>query len=359
MKEPVILTINPGSTSTKVAIFKGNTPLNEIVIRHSAEELNKFNSIADQFEFRKNIITKSIENEGFKLTDIDLIVGRGGLVKSISSGVYEVNDALKKDLKIGVQGEHASNLGGLIAAAIALDCGVGVKAYIADPVVVDEMSDIAHVGGNSLFPRKSIFHALNQKAVCRLYAKSKGVAYDSMNLVVAHMGGGVSVGAHDHGKVVDVNQALGGDGAFSPERSGTLDAIEIVNKCFSGEYTKEQVTKMLVGEGGIYSHLQTTDIKSLVDKAQSGDTMCKKIIDAFCYNVAKQIGAYAVVFKGNVDAVILTGGIAYSTYICEYIKDHVSFIAPIVVYPGEDEMAALAQNGLMVWSGATSAKKYM
>lgn len=277
--------------------------------------------------------------------------------------MYEVNDALKEDLIEGVQGEHASNLGGLIASDIATEIisnsTKNAKAYIADPVVVDEMMEIARVGGNKNFSRKSIFHALNQKAVAKAYATKIGRKYEDLNLIVAHMGGGVSVGAHLKGKVVDVNQALSGEGAFSPERSGTLPAGELVDMCFSGKYSHNEVFQMVVGKGGVVSHLDTTDIKGVVDKALAGDTKCKTIIDAFIYNVAKQIGAYSVIFKGKVDAVILTGGIAYSEYICSEISNYVQHIAKISVSGGEDEMKALANNALEVYKGVVLAKKYI
>lgn len=358
MKLPLILVINPGSTSTKIAVFKNDISLKEIVIRHKVEELKDFSTISEQFSFRKNLVVDALHDNGFKLSDLDIIVGRGGLVKPIKSGVYEVNDALKRDLTKGVQGEHASNLGGLIASDIASDCGVDVKAYIADPVVVDEMIDIARVGGHKLFRRKSIFHALNQKAVARDYAKSCGKSYESLNIIVAHMGGGVSVGAHLKGHVVDVNQALDGEGAFSPERSGTLSAGDLIKVCFSGKYNKNEVRKMVVGGGGIVSHLGTTDIKSVVEQALEGNTEYKTVIDAFIYNVAKQIGAYSVIFKGDVDAIILTGGIAYSKYICDEISNYVSHIAPVTIYGGEDEMKALAVNGLEVYMGEVIPQIY-
>ncbi|MFI3261645.1 MAG: butyrate kinase [Rikenellaceae bacterium] len=363
MNKPIILAINPGSTSTKIAIFKEKELQKEIVIRHSVEELKDFNAISDQFSFRKKIIIDTLNENNYKIEDLDVIIGRGGLVKPISSGVYEVNEALKADLISGVQGEHASNLGGLIASDIALEinntCNKEVKAYIADPVVVDEMMDIARVGGNKLFNRKSIFHALNQKAVAKAYAKQISKNYEDLNFIVAHMGGGVSVGAHLKGKVVDVNQALSGEGAFSPERSGTLPAGDLVDLCFSGKYSHDEVFKMVVGKGGVVSHLDTTDIKQIVDNALAGDTKCKTIIDAFIYNVAKQIGAYSVVFKGNVDAIILTGGIAYSDYICTEIKSYVEHIAKVYIFGGEDEMKALSNNALETYYGNIDIKNYI
>ncbi|MFI3268698.1 MAG: butyrate kinase [Rikenellaceae bacterium] len=363
MNEPLILAINPGSTSTKIAVFEGENLQKEIVIRHSMEELKEFTAVSEQFSFRKKLIVDILNENGYKIDSLDIIIGRGGLVKPISSGVYEVNDALKTDLIAGVQGEHASNLGGLIALDIASEistiCDKNVKAYIVDPVVVDEMIDIARVGGNKMFQRKSIFHALNQKAVAKAYSLKLERSYEDLNLIVAHMGGGVSVGAHLKGKVVDVNQALSGEGAFSPERSGTLPAGDLVDLCFSGKYTHDEVFKMVVGKGGVVSHLETTDIKQVVDDALAGDDCCKNVIDAFAYNVAKQIGAYSVIFKGDVDAILLTGGIAYSDYICKEISSYVQHIAKIEFFAGEDEMKALANNALEVYKGTIKAKKYI
>lgn len=352
-----ILAINPGSTSTKIAVYENNTQLFVKNLKHSNEELAKFAKIADQFEFRKGLIVEALKSEGIELSSISAIVGRGGLVKPIASGVYEVNDALKSDLKNPPMGEHASNLGGLIAADIAKEIK-GARAFIADPVVVDELQDVARITGLPQLPRKSIFHALNQKAIARAYASSSGKDVDSLNLIIAHLGGGVSVGAHLQGKVIDVNNALNGDGPFSPERAGTLPAGQLADLCFSGEYTHEQITKMITGKGGIVAHFGTNDAKEISDRAVAGDKACAAVIDAISYNVGKHIGMMAAVLKGKVDAILITGGMAYDKPMCAYIKEMVEFIAPVHIYPGEDEMGALASNGLMVLSGTMTPKVY-
>lgn len=350
MNNERILAINPGSTSTKIAVYEGNKNIFLKNIRHTPEQLQCCRKIADQFSFRKEIILKELKAAGIDLNSIRVVVGRGGLVKPIPSGVYEVNARLIEDLKAGVMGEHASNLGGLIADEIARSLN-NAKAYIADPVVVDELQDVARIAGHPLFKRLSIFHALNQKAVARLYARSQNKNYEDLNLVIAHLGGGISVGAHQNGKVIDVNNALDGEGPFSPERSGTLPAAQLATLCFSGQYTLEEVKKMITGNGGYMAYLNTNNAYEVEIAAREGDQKASLIQDALAYQVAKEIGAMATVLKGNVDAIILTGGIAHNTYVVNYIKEMTSFIAPIIVYPGEDEMSALAMNGLMVLRG--------
>ena len=357
MKTFKILTINPGSTSTKIALFENDQLRFERNIAHNSEDLKKIGAIPEQFSFRKQLVEDVLYKENISLSDIDIVIGRGGLVKPIESGVYRVNSRLKEDLKAGIMGQHASNLGGLIAAAIAEQIP-GVEAYIVDPVVVDELSDVARLGGHPLFPRKSIFHALNQKAVARMYAQERGIPYEQLNLIVAHMGGGVSVGAHRKGRVIDVNNALNGSGPFSPERSGTLETGLLVDICFSGEYSKTDVQKMLSGQGGIVAYLGHSNTKKVVDDALNGDKRSELIIQAFCYQVAKEIGAMGTVLSGRVDAILLTGGIAYSDYICQEIIQRVSFIAPVVTYPGEDEMRALAVSGLAVLLEECHPKEY-
>lgn len=351
-----ILTINPGSTSTKIAVFEDETELFSKTLRHTAEELSPFTTVASQFQFRKNIILLELNQAGIDIRTLHAIVGRGGLVKPIESGIYEVNEALVHDLENPVMGEHASNLGGLIARDIAKEIQNGVKAYIADPVVVDEMEPIARFSGHPAIERVSIFHALNQKVIARTYAKEISTNYEDLNLIVAHMGGGVSVGAHHKGRVVDVNNALDGDGPFSPERSGDLPAGALVELCFSGK-SKSEVKRMLKGEGGIVAYLNTNDMRLVGEKALSQPEY-NIVQNAMCYQIAKEIGAMATVLKGQVDAILLTGGIAYSKYITNYITQMVGFIAPVKVYPGEDEMRALAMNGLMVLRNDIKVKIY-
>ncbi|RKE02454.1 butyrate kinase [Marinifilum flexuosum] len=353
-----ILAINPGSTSTKIAVFQGDKSVFLKNIKHTAEELAEFNQITEQFEFRKNIIMKEMVDAEIQIDLIEAVVGRGGLVKPIESGIYEVNDRLKEDLRVGILGEHASNLGGLIADNIAQSLPKA-KAYIADPVVVDEMIDVARVSGHPEFQRVSIFHALNQKAIGRAFAQSIDKKYEDINVIVAHLGGGISVGAHLKGKVVDVNNALDGEGPFSPERSGSLPTGALAKMCFSGEYTLEEIKKMIKGEGGLVAHMGTNDAYEIELKAKDGDAKAKLIQDAMSYQVAKSIGEMAAVLKGEVEGILLTGGIAHNPDLVNYIKEMVSFIAPVVVYPGEDEMKALAMNGYMVLRNEIEPKVYV
>ncbi len=351
-----ILAINPGSTSTKIAVYE-NTRIAFIkTIRHSTEELEPFEKITDQFEFRKNIILSELKNADIDIYKLSIIIGRGGIVKPIPSGVYEVNDTMINDL-LNSPLEHASNLGGLIAKNIA-DLLPDVKAYIADPVVVDEFEDIARYSGHPLFERYSIFHALNQKAIARAHAKSQGKAYEEMNMIVVHLGGGISVGAHRKGRVIDVNQALDGEGPFSPERSGTLPVGQLAKLCFSGKYTLPEVKEMIKGKGGLVAYMGTNNAYKVETMAAEGDLKAKNIQDAMCYQTAKEIGAMSAVLKGDVDVIILTGGIAHNNYLVKFITDMVSFIAPVAVYPGEDEMKALSMNGLRILRGELTSKKY-
>ncbi len=358
MSEKRILAINPGSTSTKIAVYEGTKNVFLKTLRHSADELKPFSNIAGQFQFRKEIIMSELKNAGIEVESIGIIVGRGGLVKPIPSGVYEVNDALVNDLIHPVLGEHASNLGGLIALDIAKTIS-GARAFIADPVVVDELQDVARVSGQPEMPRLSIFHALNQKAIARTHARSLNRKYDELNLIVAHLGGGISVGAHLRGKVVDVNNALDGEGPFSPERSGTLPAGLLAKICFSGKVTLEEVKKMITGQGGLVAHLQTNSAYDVEMSARNGDEKAKLIQDAMAYQVGKEIGSLATVLKGQVDGILLTGGIAHNSELVNYIKEMVSFIAPVTVYPGEDEMEALAMNGLMIMRGEVKPLVYV
>jgi len=353
-----ILAINPGSTSTKIAVFEGSKQIFLKNIKHSSEEITKFDKITDQYEFRKNIILDELKNASIEIDSLQVIVGRGGLVKPIPSGVYEVNEALIADLKVGVLGQHASNLGGLIANDIAKSIS-GARAFIADPVVVDEFHDLARISGHPLFERQSIFHALNQKAIARTYAKSQNRKYEDINLIVAHLGGGISVGAHQKGKVIDVNQALDGEGPFSPERSGTLPAGALVKLCFNKKYSFVEILRMITGQGGYVAYLGTNDAYEVEKAAQAGDAKAQLIQDAMAYQVAKEIGAMSTVLMGKVDAILLTGGIAYGKPIVDAIVKRVAHLATVQVYPGEDEMQALAMNGLMVINNEVEVKIYI
>lgn len=350
-----ILAINPGSTSTKISVFEDDKEVFVKNIKHSAEDIAKFPNIASQFQYRKEIIIKELKSAGQDINTINIIVGRGGLVKPIESGVYEVNNALVRDLEHPIMGQHASNLGGLIAKNIA-DELKNVKAYIADPVVVDEMQDVARISGHPAIVRKSIFHALNQKAIARIYAKENAKKYEELNLIVAHLGGGVSVSAHHLGRVIDTNNALDGDGPFSPERSGALPAGSLVKLCYDGK-SEADVKKMLNGKGGLVAYLGTNNAQKVEIRAKT-DKKWEMIQDAMCYQIGKEIGAMAAVLLGKVDAILITGGMAHGKNVTDRIAEMVSFIAPIKIYPGEDEMRALAINGLMVAKHEVNPKIY-
>lgn len=350
------LVINPGSTSTKVGVFEDETLLFEETLRHPTEEIAKYASVIDQKDFRKEIILDFLKEKDCDPKSLDVIVGRGGLLKPIPGGTYTVSDALLADLVKGVQGQHASNLGGILAREIGDK--LGVPSYIVDPVVVDELTDKARLSGMPELPRRSIFHALNQKAVARRYAKEHGARYEDLNLIVIHMGGGVSVGAHDHGKVVDVNNILDGEGCFSPERSGTVPVGDLVKMCFSGKYTQQEIYKKICSNGGFNAYLHTNDARVVEKLAKEGNAEAQLVQDAFYYQIAKDAGAMAAVLCGKVDQIILTGGIAYNPYTREILEKHLGFIAPITVYPGEDELLALCQGALRVVTGEEKAREY-
>lgn len=351
-----VLAINPGSTSTKIAIYDNEKPILETTLRHPSDEINKYEKIYDQYEFRKNVILDALNEKEINLTKLNAVVGRGGLLKPIKGGTYSVNDKMLEDLKVGVLGEHASNLGGILANEIASK--LNIPAFIVDPVVVDEMQDVARVSGMPEIDRKSIFHALNQKAVARRAAKEIGKKYEEMNFIVAHLGGGVSVGAHKKGKVIDVNNALDGEGPFSPERSGGLPVGDLAKLCFSGEYTLGEIKKLIKGKGGLVAYLGTNDGREVVKMIENGDKKAELVYKAMAYQVAKEIGSCAAVLKGNVDAIVITGGIAYDKMFADWIKEKVGFISEVVVYPGEDEMIALAEGGLRVLRKEEEAQEY-
>jgi len=351
------LAINPGSTSTKIGVYEDDAKLLEVTIRHTAEELAAYPSISDQFDFRKQLIMDTLAAHDFPIATLAAVVGRGGLLKPLEGGTYRVNARMLDDLKAGLQGQHASNLGGIIAHEIGTL--LNIPAFIVDPVVVDEMADVARISGIPEIQRKSIFHALNQKAVAKRFAKETGRKYENLNLIVAHLGGGTSIGAHKEGRVIDVNNALDGEGPFSPERSGGVPIGDLVRLCYSGQYTLDEMMKKITGQGGIVAYLNTNDFKEVCAQAEQGNAEYKLKCDAFIYQIAKEIGSYATVLFGKVDAIILTGGIAYSKYVTEAIAERVSFIGPVVVYPGEDELLALAQGALRVLQGEEKEKVYL
>lgn len=356
MKKALLLVINPGSTSTKIAVFRGAQPEYTETLRHSAEDLSRFAGTIDQLEFRRNLVLEAVKKAGIDLQAIKSVVGRGGMLQPMPGGTYIINERMLKDLREEKRGTHASNLGGLIAYQIARE--IGVPSYIVDPVSVDEMEPLARISGVPEIPRESFFHALNQKAIARRAAFDLGKVYNETNLIIAHLGGGVSVGAHRRGRVIDVNNAIPGDGPFSPERSGGVPAGGLVKMCFDGSYSEEEVMKKLVGKGGLVAYLGTNDAVEVEKRIEAGDAEAKLIYEAMAYQVAKEIGASAAVLKGQVDAVVITGGIAHSRMLVNWIVERISFIAPVKVYPGEDEMAALALGGLRVLTGREPAMEY-
>jgi len=351
-----ILVINPGSTSTKISVFDGEKEVWTSKLKHSAEELAPFEKIIDQYDFRENVILRELEKAGYEIGSFTAIVGRGGLVMPLEGGTYEVNEKLLDDLRAEVQGDHVSNLGALIAEQLAGEAGC--RAFIVDPVVVDEMESPARFSGHPALSRRSIFHALNQKAVARKACEELGKDYFQANLIVVHLGGGISVGAHCRGRVIDVNNALNGDGPFTPERSGGLPSADLAALCFSGDYTHDQVKKMIKGEGGVVAYLGTNDMLEVEQAVGNGNREYREVYYAMAYQIAKEIGSLAAVLKGDVDAIVISGGIAYDKMFIGWITERVEFISEVKVYPGEMEMEALAYGGLRVLRGVEEAKTY-
>lgn len=355
-----ILVINPGSTSTKLAVFEDDRPLLKKTLRHSLEELARFPRVIDQFEYRKALVVRELEADGIPM-QFDAVIGRGGLLKPVPGGVYEVNDTMLDDIMHALR-SHACNLGCLIAHELAQVCGC--PAYIADPGVVDELDDVARLTGLPQLPRITIWHALNQRAIARRFAAEQSarqpqhpVTYQDLNLIIVHLGGGISIGAHRRGRCVDVNNALDGEGPFSPERAGTLPSGALIDLCYSRTFTPGELKKMVAGRGGLAAHLGTTDVALCVERAKT-DAHADLVLRAMIYQVAKSVGAAAVVLKGNVDAILLTGGMAHSDYLVSRLKDYVSFLAPVHVYPGEDELEALAMNALLALRGELEVQTY-
>ncbi len=349
-----IFIINPGSSSTKIALYEGLKLAWTTGSHHSLAEIRDFGNVIEQYEFRKRFILGRLEEGGIPL-DFDVIMARGGLLKPLKGGIYEINDRMRHDL-IHAEREHACNLGALIAGDMAEMCGC--KAYIADPVVVDEMQPEARYTGIPGIERRSIFHALNQKAVSRMYAESIGRRYEDLNLVVAHLGGGISVGAHRKGQVIDVNNALDGEGPFTTERAGTMPSGEFAELCFSGKYTLKQVKQMVSSKSGLIAYLGTNDMITIASEAEQGNQPYKDVLDAMIYTVAKQIGAMYVALDGKVDCIILTGGIAHSEYCTSALRKRVEYLAPIAIRPGENEMDSLAYNAVGALEGTLPILEY-
>lgn len=350
-----ILVINPGSTSTKIGVFEDEVQLFSKTLRHSAEKIAEFAAIADQKSWRKELVMEALKENDFDVTTLSAVSGRGGLVAPLRGGTYATTDKLMADTAAGVGGQHACNLGGLIAREIGDE--LGIPSFIVDPPVVDELAPVARYSGHPIIARRSTFHALNQKAVAKRYAKEVGKKYEDLNLLVCHMGGGISVGAHVKGSVIDTENALDGEGPFSPERAGSLPSGDLVRLCFSGKYTEAEIKKMLTGKGGLVAYVNSTDMKQLLIDAET-DPKIAEVMDAFHYQIAKEIGAMAAAMCGQIDQIILTGGVAYGRESVEAITKHVGWIAPITVYPGEDELLALTQGALRVLKGEEKLMEY-
>ena len=353
-KQFLILSINPGSTSTKIGLFRNEDNIFETTVKHSINKLEKFPKIWDQYNFRKNEIITTLRNNGYKLEELDGIVARGGLIKPIPRGVYKINEAMLKDAEIGLQGEHASNLGCVIADSISKD--FSIPSFITNPPAVDELEPMARISGLANIERNSLFHALNIFATARKFAQDCKKDFFELNLIVAHLGGGITVAALERGKAINVNNGLG-EGPFTPERSGGLPLFQFLDLCFSGKYTKNQIKKMLVGKGGLVSYFNTNDALEVEIKAKEDESF-RLIFEAMAYQVAQEIGARATNLKGKVDAIILTGGIARSQILNDWIKERVSFISDIHIYPGENELQALALAGLRVLRKEETPKVY-
>ena len=353
-----ILAINPGSTSTKIAVYEDEKPILLRTIRHSAEELKKFEDVIFEFPFRKQLVMDELNRNDIPL-QFDAVIGRGGLVKPIAGGTYEINQTMLDDTHSGIaMHNHACNLGCLIAYDIAKEIP-GCRSFIADPGVVDELNDYARISGSPLMNRICIWHALNQRAIAKRFAREIGRHYNDMNLIICHLGGGIAVAAHDHGRAVDANNALDGEGPFSPERAGSLPAADLIRLCFSGKYTEAQLLKRVAGQAGITAHLGSNDMRVIEKRIAEGDEHAKLIVDAMIYHVAKNIVAEGAVLCGNIDAILLTGGLARSEYIITNLRRRIDFLAPVYCYPGEDEMEALAMNALDVLRGRQEAKVYV
>lgn len=350
-----ILSINPGSTSTKLAIFADEDCILKDTIRHPAGEIAKYQRIIDQKDFRTDLVRDFLKENDFPPEKLHAIVGRGGILTPMESGTYKVTAEMIQYLSDN-RLEHAANLGAIIAHSIAEPVGIG--SYIVDPVVVDEMEEVAKITGLPQIRRKSLLHALNQKAAAREAAASINKSYNDCNFIVAHIGGGISIGAHKKGRVVDVNNGLNGDGPFSPERAGTIPAWQMVELATSGEYSLMEIKKLLTGKGGIVAHLNSNDVREVEKRIHEGDEHARLIYDAMAYNVAKEIGSLAAVLEGDIDGIVLTGGVVFNEIFVQNVQKRIRFIAPVILLPGEDEMKALASGALRVLRGEEEAKTW-
>ena len=394
-----ILVVNPGSTSTKIAVFEAaasetatpetaapeaatpetatqpaadkspapetaaqpttSGPLTEVfseTLRHDANKLQSLGAIKDQLDYRKQVVMEALKECGCELTELSAIACRGGLLRQIPAGTYRVSDAMVRDCRIGVSGQHASNLGAMIGSELERESGV--PAFVVDPPVVNELSKLARYSGYPTIERICVFHALNQKAIARRYAASVGKAYEEMNLLVCHMGGGVSVGAHVKGRILDTEDMVSGEGPFAPERAGSLPVDKVIDMCFDSGMTREEIKRTFSRKGGLLAYTGTNEMRVLLQKAEEGDEAVQEVLDAFYYQIGKEIAAMSVAMKGEVDQIIFTGGIAHSTVVTDAITELVGWIAPVTIYPGEEEMHALAAGAWRVLTGQEEAKEY-
>ncbi|MBL7904118.1 MAG: butyrate kinase [Bacteroidales bacterium] len=353
----IVLVINPKNTSSKIAVYKDSKMCFLKTIKYTDEQLAACGSIPGQVEMRKKAILQELKDNDINVNKLQIVVARGGLIKPVKSGVYEVNQLMREDLLKGVMGMHATNLGGIIASDIA--ALTNARAIIADPVVVDELEDVARISGHPLFERKSVFHALNQKVVARKYAKSISRKYEELNLLVVHAGGGgISVGAHKSGKVIDVNQAFDGDGPFSMERAGTLPTGDLIRLCFSGNYTEQEIHQMITARGGLYAYLGTNNLNTIEKRIIDGDEKASFIMYAMAYQVAKEVGAMCTVLEGKPDAIILSGDLFHQRFFTEHVTRKIEKIAQIAIYPDEDDVDALAMNAIGVMKGEIEVLEY-
>ncbi|RQD69212.1 MAG: butyrate kinase [Tindallia sp. MSAO_Bac2] len=355
MNKEYVLVINPGSTSTKVAVFKDETQIHEKKLEHSVDDLKQFEKLADQYEYRRNLIEEWMKECGVHIQSLRAVVGRGGLLRPLPGGTYHVSDPMIRDLKNGYQGEHASNLGGIIAKAIAEEASA--EAFIVDPVAVDEFDEVARISGMPELERKSLGHALNIKAVARRAAKELNKSFHQVNLVVAHLGGGITVAPLLNGRAVDYNNA-NEMGPFSPERAGGVPAGDLMRMCFSGECSQKEIMNKLRGQGGLTAYLGTNDVREVEKQIEGGNETAKLVYQAMAYQIAKEIGSMATVLCGKMEAIVITGGMAYSDKLIEKIKEYIGFMAPVMVYPGEDEMLALNEGALRVLRNEEKPKIY-
>ncbi|MDD3705880.1 MAG: butyrate kinase [Clostridiaceae bacterium] len=351
-----LLVLNPGSTSTKIAVFDNDKELKKSTVKHPPEEIQNFKSIWDQYDYRKRKILDWVRENNFKLDEIDAVVSRGGTINSVPSGIYLINSKMLEDMKSGKYGKHACNVG----CQINYDLGkeLNIPSITVDPPVTNELMEIATYTGLPQIRRKASFHVLNQKAIARKLAADLNKKYEDMDCIIVHLGGGISVGTHSKGRIIDANNALDGDGSFSPERAGDLPVGDLIKLCFSGQYSEEEMLKMISGGGGLVAHLGTTDGLVIEERINKGDAKAKEVIEAMAYNVSKEIGAASTALYGKVEAIALTGGLAHWERLVGLIKERIEFLAPVYVYPGEDEMGSLAQGALRYLRGEEECKEY-